>query len=222
MKIFALATLTTATALLSHAGVITNNFTLNNGGFTASSTGGSNWVYVPGSYWKTGADATNYAFDTRTQLASPTFTASGGSINVSFTHFTNAEATFDGGVLAYSVNGGAATYVPNAAFTANGYQANTVDGGVQTFLGVSNASNSLFSGTFLSVTSAANIGTFSSGDQVQVLFRFASDPSVVALGWRITDFTVNGVNAPASGIPEPATISLIGAGAVLLLLRRRK
>jgi len=195
---------------------------LSNGGFTASTTGGSNWTYVANNYWKTGPDAANYANGTRTELLSPTFTAAGGAINVSFTHFSNnTELTWDGGALAYSVNSGAITYVGNASFTANGYNS-SVRGAEATYLGSGDsAPNSVFSGTFSSQTSTANLGTFNAGDQVQVLFRFATDGSVERIGWHLTDFTID-TGGPTNGIPEPSTISLIAAGAALMFLRCRK
>jgi len=209
-------------AATAQAAVISHNFTLSNGGFTASSTGGSNWTYVPGMHWKTGADAANYADGTRTELLSPTFTAAGGAINVSFTHFMNAEGVFDGGVLAYSLNSGAFNYVGNAAFTANGYNAfASSDLPTRTYLGTPAGSNMMLSGTFSSQTSTANLGTFNAGDQVQVLFRFATDGSVERIGWHLTDFTID-TGGPTNGIPEPSTISLIAAGAALMFLRCRK
>lgn len=120
------------------------------------------------------------------------FTPTLGAV-LSFNHFFNTEATFDGGVLEYSVNGtdyvdildgtGAIPSNPGR-MTQNGY--NNSFGGSGPLAGRQGWSGN--SSDF--VQTQVSLDDFA-GQQIFIRWRFACDGSVAGLGWYIDDITVS-------------------------------
>src|SRR5262245_26951337 len=111
------------------------NFNADNGGYTRTGNSGFGpWTYgsnagADGSgAWFTNGPGDPCSSPNRFEaLTSPTFTAGGGVVTISFDHRYSFETpNFDGGQLQVSVNGGAFNAVPATSFTANGYNASLI------------------------------------------------------------------------------------------------
>jgi hypothetical protein len=217
-KTFAILAPVVCLAVLSlplRAGVLSFNFSGGDGGFTND----SDWSYGAGSWNLASANNLNDG------LYSPVIAASGGEVTLQFTHTTNFESSWDGGVLGLSVGGGAYTYIPASSFSANGYNAGTsIDSSVNTNLGVTGLlGNVMFSGNSGGTKdSVLSLGSMSAGDTFQFRFLAASDGSVTTPNpWVITSASLTGV--AGDEIPEPATFGLLAVGlGTLLVMRRRR
>ncbi|MBF9221551.1 M36 family metallopeptidase [Hymenobacter ruricola] len=124
-------------------------------------------------------------------LTSAAFTPGAFSV-LSFYHYFNSEARYDGGLVAISVNNGA-WQDAGALFLQNGYN-NTFDSGTASsgkpcFSGKSSG----LEGTAAFQQSLVNLASFS-GQSIRVRFQFQSDsnnPSANALpGWFVDDIQV--------------------------------
>lgn len=177
----------------------------------AAGAGGS------GGWFTEGQDPGNTHANT-TDLTSPALiVAASGAVTLSLDHLRNFEApNWDGGAVYISVNGGAFTYVPNSSFTANGYNGTVASwaqgselGGLEAWIGSSG-------GAF--VTSSANLGSFTAGDSLMVRFRAAFDENTTggSPDWAIDNVNVTNI------VPEPASMTMLGLGALLLARRRRR
>ena len=138
----------------------------------------------------------------------PIVCAVGSGLELSFWHRWDMENNFDGGVLEVSVNSGPFTYVPNSAFTQNGYT-NLIStsfgspiGGLEAFSGLQ--APYLESIVYLS-------GFAGPSDTVALQSHQADDNSVTDDGWYIDDVTL---------VPEPASLILLGLGGLALIRRR--
>ena len=211
-------------ASLSAATFYSNDFSVNGGGFSVSSSANmgalNGWVSNPGVWSANGESVLGAASDST--LTSPVITVGGtGPVSLSFDHRFNFEfdgTRWDGGQVRVSVNGGAFTAVSNAQLT-NGYT------GVITGSGILNSQegfNGISAGwaTGAYITTDANLGTFTAGTQLQVQFVASWDefqrgtPDNSLPGWELNSVTVNGV-------PEPGSALLL-LGSLAMVARRRR
>ena len=184
------------------------------GGWTATGwTLGSGLGSNPGAY-----SGTNYWFavdapgPSSDLLTSPVVTIPDADpLELSFYHRYDMETNYDGGIIEIAVNGGTFTYVPGTAITQNGYTG-TISTSFQSPIGGLEA----FTGNYDTGTYFESIvdlsGFAGNGDTVQIQFHQGDDNSVGDDGWYLDDLTL-------ATIPEPASLLLIGLGA--LALRRR-
>lgn len=123
----------------------------------------------------------------------PTFTS--GKYEMAFNHYVATEATWDGGNIKYSLNGGAWTLLPAAAFTYNAYNG-TLDNtssndnplkGQRAFTGTDGGS---LSGTWgQSVIDLSKIGV-ASGANIKFRFEMGTDGCNGNDGWYLDEIYV--------------------------------
>jgi hypothetical protein len=180
---------------------------------TLTGDGANTWVlnpgFGPGANSGSGYAGVNSANSQDHVLTSPLINTTGLSgIQLRFFHDYNLESTFDGGTIEVAVDGGAFAYVPDSNFIQNGYN------GV--CLSCPNAVDA-FNGNRAYLESIVNLDSFLAGSNFfQFRFRRTTDLAVQLTGWFVDDITVE------SGIPEPTTFVLFGAGLLALGALRRK
>jgi hypothetical protein len=182
----------------------------NDGGFSAAEPiASSPWTFS-GSNWQVAAGVTM----NRT-LLSPTFVASGGPITVTFTHVTNFEAGFDGGILAWQVIGSPSAQVTN--FTQDGYNLGSIFAAFP-----STGSGAPGFSSNASFQSIADLGNVAAGTEFILRFEAAWDSSVIQAppNWLITNVTVSGVETPDVAIPEPGTTVMLFLGGLAMVAIR--
>jgi len=151
-----------------------------------------------GSNWTTSATtpdtAPNDAFHndpscvTNNTLDTPSIAITSAASVLTFRNNFNLESTFDGGVLEVStpsINGGAFIDITNPAvggsFVTGGYNATISVSFLSPIAG-----RQAWSGNSAGyITTTANLGPAVAGQTIKLRFRFASDCSVSATGWRI-------------------------------------
>ena len=159
-------------------------------------------------------------------LTTPTFNYTAtttGPVTLDFWHkFGFTDEDFDGGIVEMQINGGSWSNIGGGAFTQNGYVgfisnafSNPI-GGQAAFTGNSPGFITDFSKTNW-IESVAVVNNLSVGDSFAFRFRGGSDISVSGNGWMIDDVSVT-----AAPVPEPATMAVLGIGALGMLRRRRK
>jgi len=189
-------------------------------GWTSTTTNANNWVtdnsVNPGS-----DTAPNHVFVANigtvsdNRLTSPVFAASAANGRISFRHFYNTEATYDGGILEISVAGGAFTNITTAggAFVSGGYTG-PLSPDFQNPLGGSQAWNGNSNGY---ITTVVDIPTSAFGQNVQLRWRFGTDNEVTAVGWRVDTIRLSDIPNPPTldfgdaPAPYPVTIAENGA-----------
>ena len=133
----------------------------------------------------------------------PTFIA--GKYEMAFNHYVATEATWDGGNIKYSLNGGAWTILPKTAFSQNGYNRN-LDG-------TSNNDNPMkgqpaFSGTDggslggswgQSVIDLSKIGV-NSGANIKFRFEMGTDGCNGNDGWYVDEIYVYNCDNPVLAV----------------------
>lgn len=158
-------------------------------------------------------------------LTAPTLTYTAGTagpVTLSFWHKFGFEDHFDGGTVELQVNGGAWNNIGTGAFLLNGYNdtlsVNFLNplGGQQAFTGLSDGFTTDPSTTNW-INSVANLGEFNVGDTFAIRFHAGSDVSNSGSGWLIDE-----VNITAAPVPEPATMAILGVGALGILRRKRR
>ncbi len=136
---------------------------------TSTLTSGVGGAMLPntGAYWAAKGSWDNDGRNHTSSLTTPTLTVqNAGTVTLKFKHLYKFEdVQYDGGAIFISVNGGAATYLPGTAFTANGYTGDTSASGI--FGNVNVFSN----GAGTELESTAILGnSFSAGDKITVTF----------------------------------------------------
>jgi Zn-dependent metalloprotease len=130
------------------------------------------------------------------RVESPEITvpAGNGDLKLSFDHYVATEASYDGGNVKISVNGGAWTLVPKAAFVYNAYNATmaAAPGNTSPLAGQPGFSGtdggSLFGSWGRSMVNFAGIAK--AGDKVKLRFEMANDGCGGNKGWYLDDVTV--------------------------------
>jgi Zn-dependent metalloprotease len=191
-----------------------NMETPSSGNWTSGALAGSNAWYYPQNSNPYGFDATYatsgvyniWGYDRST--LSDSYFAMTSNVHLppnAFLHFNHAYAfedyyadTYDGGVLEYSVNGGASWNDTAALFTDNGYTGTIYSGegnplaGRQAFCGESNG----YISSRLDLSSLA-------GQNIRFRFRIGTDTLGGAYGWFIDDVRIFTCYAPVA-TPSPA------------------
>lgn len=127
------------------------------------------------------------------QINIPTFSA--GKYEMAFNHYVATEATWDGGNIKYSLNGGAWTLLPATAFSQNAYNS-TLDGtasndnplkGQRAFTGTDGGS--LGGSWGQSVIDLSKIGAIS-GSNIKFRFELGTDGCNGIEGWYLDEIYV--------------------------------
>ena len=176
------------------AGVIGTTTITNTAGGALVPNSGGNWAMPGGESYGYGA--------LYSRLTSSTMTVSNsGTVTLKFTHRYNFEQAWDGGAVYVSVNGGAFTYVPTNAFTANGYICDTTTN----FNGWTENSSAFPDGSWVFtgqstdwgtpayIESVATLGSYSAGVTIAVQFCGGNDDwtGAPAPNWEITNVQVS-------------------------------
>jgi hypothetical protein len=226
-KIFTILAAVTVTFLVGSPATATplflQNFNSSNGGFTSAGSAIAPWTYdSSGGCWSTNGRAAcgSPFFET---LTSPTVTVSyADQLTLTFDHRYSFEpdiTRWDGGQVRMSINGGAFFAVPDASFSANGYDGiitgNNVLSGQEAFNG-----NSPGYSTPAFIRSIADLGNFNVGDTLAIQFIAGFDECGRGLepNWQIDLVQISDQRSVA----EPTTLALFGLGLAGLGAVRRK
>jgi hypothetical protein len=150
------------------------------------------------------------AFTSDASLVSPPITAGSGPLTISFAHrfsfeFTPASgatpsASFDGGVIEFSTDGGV-TWTDVGLVANPGYTQTLTTGGTNPLAG-----RRAYGGTNPSFPAADSItmffGTRLAGKTFQLRFRIGSDGNTGSAGWQIDDVAFTGI----AGTPFPTLV----------------
>ena len=180
-------------------------------GWSSSATGtlAQNWSTVAGAESDSGANhvfVANPSDSTNSLLTSPTVVPT--LPRLKFRNFYNTEDTYDGGVLEISINGGGFTDIITAggSFVSGGYT-DVLDSG-STLAGRNAWSGS--SGGYIDTIIALPVAAMN--QNVRFRWRFSSDTSVGATGWRVDTIQFTGDGAyqfDYGDAPDPAYPTLI-------------
>ena len=165
----------------SHAAVLlSENFNAGSGGFTVTTPVAYDgpWVYSAGtgSWVQDGQGPENSHANTSTLISPAISVPQTGVMVLSFTHrYSFEQGNWDGGQVRISVNGGAFTAVPAAAFTQAGYNGAVLGNSLSLLAG--QPAFVLDSPSFASskLNSICTLGSFQAGDSIRVAFMAAND-----------------------------------------------
>ncbi|QQS72346.1 MAG: T9SS type A sorting domain-containing protein [Flavobacteriales bacterium] len=150
-------------------------------------------------------------------LTTPTIGIVTASAQLTFKHrwafeSSTLPATYDGGVLEISINGGAFTDIVTAggSFVTGGYNS-TVSNSFSNPLGGRNAWGNNSGGVF--ITTTVNLPAAAAGQPIKLRWRFGSDSSGAGTGWWIDTFSVTEIACQGTPIAAP-TASISGGGTV--------
>ncbi len=183
--------------------LMTQDFNGGDGGFTVTTplAYAGPWVYNAGTgSWRENGQIVENGLTNVSLLSSPPIVlTTAGGVTLSFDHRYSFESgNWDGGQVLISVNGGAFTLVPGAAFTQNGYNGSAfAHGGGPAFVTDSPG----FAGGY--ITSQAYLGAFNNGDSIRVQFNAANDANTTGNfappSWEIDSLLVKqGVTGPVA------------------------
>ena len=210
---FILAAILILAAIPVFSGTVVFDFASgDSGSFSAADPPVSPMWTFSGTDWRVGSGSS-----VSSTLVSSTMVATGDPIVVTFSHITNFENGWDGGMLAYQAQGSPSVQV--ASFIAGGYNDSSIVGSFPTT--GTGAPGFTASYTFNSI---AEVGSLAAGTQFVLRFEAAWDGSVqrASPNWRILSVAVSGVQTSETGIPEPATFSLLPGGAAFLFFARKR
>ena len=204
--LFATGALLAAAPSAWSAVLLSENFDATDGAFTATAETGtpsSQWFHdtINGA-WNTpgegGGTATN-------ELVAPSVTPGPLVLRLTFSHRYDFEATWDGGVVQYSVNGGAYTTLSKLAFSQNPYNQNGLIGDhpLLNQAGYSGKSAGYDDPAYL--TSVADIPAQAAGATVSVRFRAAWDANTIGAtpNWEITSVQLETLtDTDSDGMPD--------------------
>jgi hypothetical protein len=124
------------------------------------------------------------------QLISPPIVVNFTNAQLTFRHYYNSEAGYDGGVLELSVNGGAFMDILTAGgtFVTNGYNARISSYYQNPLAGRQAWSGN--SGGF--ITTVVRLPPDTTGQTIQLRWRFGSDNSNGGVGWYVDSILVSG------------------------------
>ncbi|MEQ1828370.1 MAG: zinc-dependent metalloprotease family protein [Pirellula sp.] len=176
---------------------------------TATGVAATNWITSSASSFS----APNHAFVSSpsnisdSRLTSPIFAVNDSNSEIQFRNNYNLEATYDGGVLEISINGGgfADILAAGGSFKSGGYNG-TLDTGFESPIGGRQA----WTGNSSSyVDTVVNLPASAIGNNVQLRWRMGTDNSAALTGWRVDSIQTCGVqiNAPATSIALSPTSS---------------
>jgi hypothetical protein len=197
------------------AATIVYDFDIDDRGFTAGGTSGPGepWTWDNVGRWEVYRGSGGPGG--QSTLLSPTVTAGGPTLTLSFDHHYDF-SSFELGQLLVSINGGSDQIAGfNVGTFMTGSHGYTAPGGTA------------WSGSFGFVqTSTIEFTSLNAGDELAFNWVANWDPSGDAdddPAWYITEVRIDGVAAPASApIPEPATLTLLGLGVAGLAARRMR
>lgn len=179
-------------------------------GWTSSPSGaGSPWITSSAQSDTTPNSA--FAIDSDSisdnQLVSPVMLISSSNSQLSFRHYYNTEAGYDGGVVEIAINGGAFNDIISAGgtFVANGYNA-TISSYYQNPLSGRQAWSGDVGGF---ITTVVNLPATAMGQTIQLRWRFGSDNSTGSVGWYVdTVFVSIPTYVCCSSLVPPVIINL--------------
>lgn len=191
-------------------------------GWVQTATGSNTWRTVSNS----SDSAPNHAFvanvDSTSEsiLTSVSFLLSASTPILQFQNSYSTETDFDGGVLELSINGGSFTDIVAAggSFISGGYVSTLSTGGGNPIEGRA-AWHGNSNGY---ITTAINFPATAINQNVVLRWRFGTDSSVGAIGWRIDTITLEAVNTEDFGdapTPYPVTLAENGARHTIGALR---
>jgi hypothetical protein len=176
-------------------------------------TPGNPLVTVSRTSWKNAGQGV-IAIDS---LTTPDFPVpvTAGSAQLTLVHRHSFEADlWDGGIVEYSVNGGAFTYLTPASFTQNGYTGAIIGSSLTGTVAFGEDSVGYGSGDL--ITSVATIPGINPGDELQIRLTAAYDECCLATNpsWEIARVRVNWGAATAfdSNLTPTSDGGLIGSG----------
>lgn len=182
------------------------NFNATDGGFveeTLSGTAAAPWTWDGSGAWAQYGENSGPVNDA---LISPAVNlAVASAVQITFDHRYSFEATFDGGAVQYSVNGGAWLDVPPGNFTQNGYPAAPIIG-LHDLLG-KRAFNSTSPGFQdpANLTSIADLPSLPAGTSLKVRFLAAWDANTIgdAPNWEIDSVKLETLpDTDGDGMPD--------------------
>ncbi|MEY2409969.1 MAG: hypothetical protein QOF48_2639, partial [Verrucomicrobiota bacterium] len=198
--------------------LVQQDFNATGGGFTVSTPVAFNgpWAYnlARGSWQEHGQDPDNAHANT-SLLNSPVSTVTTpGIVRVQFVHRYSFEydgTAWDGGQVRVSINGGAYSTVPAAAFTQNGYNGSVASVSTSELRGQSSFISESANYGAGYITTVAELGCFNPGDTLSVQFMAASDSNTRGQdpNWEIDSFAITQGNASANALFN------VGASAVV-------
>ena len=132
------------------------------------------------------------ATDKRLELTSSILLPASNGLVLSFWHRFNTEASWDGGVVEISTNGGSSWIDLGTFMTTNGY-----NGGLGAGTGNNLSNRAAFTGYIPSfINTSLNLASFAS-QSIKVRFRFASDDNTTAPsppeGWFVDDILLQNI-----------------------------
>lgn len=148
------------------------------------------------------------------RLESPTITFpnyTAGNYEMAFNHYVATEASYDGGNIKYSLNGGAWTLVPSTAFTLNPYNTTLTTVGNDNPLNGQPAFNGMDKGELesswgQSIINLTNIGV-TAGSNIKFRFELGTDGCGGVDGWYIDEIYVYNCNFATLSVEETEIVN---------------
>lgn len=185
-------------------------FDATDGGFTFETPNPSDqtdWAYGDG-IWRSNGQADAFGSDNTSFLTSPSYTVTkAGVLSLTFSHhYSFEQGRYDGGAVAFSVNGGDFIQMTASAFSAGAYNG-VVLGGSSDRLAGSQAFVENSAGHPAFITSTCVLGYAAAGNKVRVRFISSSDNNtsgnLTPQGWEITSMSLSQGGSGAATVTWP-------------------